>query len=90
MTETNSSRFDFVPVSCKQGLRVLSNFRMSLLFCSKPYKIIVCVANVLIMIVAAVCNTAIPQGQFLFGDLSQLTKDIGKTNKLTKIVCPSQ
>ena len=39
---------------------------------------------------AAVCNTAIPSGEFLFGDLSKLTKDIAETNKLTKKARPSQ
>ena len=39
---------------------------------------------------AALCNTAIESGEFLFGDLSKLTKDIIETNKLTKHVRPSQ
>jgi hypothetical protein len=39
---------------------------------------------------AAACNTAIPSGEFLFGDLSKLTKDIAETNKLTKKARPSQ
>lgn len=35
---------------------------------------------------AALCNTTIQSGEFLFGDLSKLTKDITETNKLTKKV----
>ena len=38
---------------------------------------------------AAMCNTA-QWGKFLFSDLSQLTKDITETNKLTKKVRSSQ
>ena len=38
---------------------------------------------------AAMCNTA-QSGEFLFGDLSQLTNDITETNKLTKKVRSSQ
>ena len=39
---------------------------------------------------AAVCNTAIPTGEFLFGDLSKPTRHIAETNKLTKKARPSQ
>lgn len=39
---------------------------------------------------AALCNTAIQSGEFLFGDLTKLTKDIPETNKLTKRVRSSQ
>jgi hypothetical protein len=38
----------------------------------------------------ALCNTAIQSGEFLFGDLTKLTKDITETNKLTKRVRSSQ
>ena len=38
----------------------------------------------------ALCNpsTVDPTSEFLFGDLSKLTKDISEANKLTKKVCP--
>jgi hypothetical protein len=39
---------------------------------------------------AALCNTAIQSEEFLFGDLTKLTKDIPETNKLTKRVRSSQ
>lgn len=39
---------------------------------------------------AALCNSAIESGEFLFGDLSKLTKDIRETSKLTRKVRPSQ
>jgi hypothetical protein len=39
---------------------------------------------------AALCNRAIQSGEFLFGDLTKLTKDITETNKLTKRVRSSQ
>ena len=39
---------------------------------------------------ASLCNTGIQSGEFLFGDLTKLTKDITETNKLTKRVRSSQ
>ena len=38
----------------------------------------------------ALCNVPIPNGEFLFGDLSKHTKDITEANKLAKKVRPNQ
>ena len=37
---------------------------------------------------AALCNVNTPAGEYLFGDLSKLTKEISDANKLAKKVQP--